>query len=135
MVARDVLEALASGAIDVERALATRDGSVFATSAWLPSMPIASSGRKSPEVIFGEGKTAEQIVTIARALLDAGQNVLVTRIDKARADALANAFELTTCREPPASRASSRSLPSRRSRAHRRRYRWHQRHSGCGGGM
>ncbi len=33
-----------------------------------------------PEVIFGEGKTPEQITAIAERLRDAGQNVLVTRI-------------------------------------------------------
>ncbi len=33
-----------------------------------------------PEVVFGEGKTAEQITAIAERLRDAGQNVLVTRI-------------------------------------------------------
>jgi NCAIR mutase (PurE)-related protein len=38
-----------------------------------------------PEVVFGEGKTIEQIVSIARRLRDAGQNVLVTRLDSERA--------------------------------------------------
>ena len=33
-----------------------------------------------PEVIFGEGKTAEQIVTIARSMRKAGTGVLVTRL-------------------------------------------------------
>ncbi len=41
-----------------------------------------------PEVIYGEGKTAEQLVGISQALLDAGQNVLVTRIDQAKAELL-----------------------------------------------
>ena len=34
-----------------------------------------------PEVIFGEGKTAEQIVAIARSMRRAGSGVLVTRLD------------------------------------------------------
>ena len=34
-----------------------------------------------PEVIFGLGKTPEQIVGIARELAQRGQNVLITRID------------------------------------------------------
>jgi hypothetical protein len=38
-----------------------------------------------PEVVFGQGKTPEQIVAIARALSEIGQNVLVTRIEKAAA--------------------------------------------------
>lgn len=38
-----------------------------------------------PEVVFGLGKTTEQIITIARAIADAKQNVLVTRLEAARA--------------------------------------------------
>ncbi len=45
-----------------------------------------------PEVIFGEKKTAEEIVTIARGLASAGQNVLVTRIDPDKAKHLADAL-------------------------------------------
>ncbi len=41
-----------------------------------------------PEVILGEGKTAEQIIGISRELARTGQNVLVTRIDDAKAAAL-----------------------------------------------
>jgi NCAIR mutase (PurE)-related protein len=41
-----------------------------------------------PEVILGEGKSAEQIVAIARELARTGQNVLVTRIDEAKAGVL-----------------------------------------------
>jgi pyridinium-3,5-biscarboxylic acid mononucleotide synthase len=32
-----------------------------------------------PEVVFGQGKTPDQIAVIARTLVDAGQNLLVTR--------------------------------------------------------
>lgn len=45
-----------------------------------------------PEVIFGEGKSAGQIVRIAAAILARHQNVLVTRIDAAKAAALMEAF-------------------------------------------
>jgi pyridinium-3,5-biscarboxylic acid mononucleotide synthase len=41
-----------------------------------------------PEVILGEGKTAEQIVGIARELARRGQNVLVTRISEENASVL-----------------------------------------------
>lgn len=34
-----------------------------------------------PEVIFGSGKTAEQIVGIVRAMRKNGQSVLITRLD------------------------------------------------------
>jgi NCAIR mutase (PurE)-related protein len=45
-----------------------------------------------PEVILGEGKTAEQIIGIAKELARTGQNVLVTRIELAKATALVEAL-------------------------------------------
>lgn len=41
-----------------------------------------------PEVVFGKGKTPEQITTIAEHLLERAPNVLVTRAELAAADAL-----------------------------------------------
>lgn len=46
-----------------------------------------------PEVIFGAGKTPEQVVKIAAKLLDHGQNVLVTRITIEHARALKKKFK------------------------------------------
>ena len=40
------------------------------------------------EVVYGEGKTASQIIDIAQALLDAGENLLVTRVEAAKAAAV-----------------------------------------------
>ncbi|MFI5396119.1 MAG: nickel pincer cofactor biosynthesis protein LarB [Candidatus Binatia bacterium] len=45
-----------------------------------------------PEVIFGSGKTAEQIVEIARRLKDNAQNVLITRLAPAEAGQVQQAF-------------------------------------------
>jgi len=42
----------------------------------------------TPEVIFGERKTAEQIAQIAEEIAGAGHNVLVTRVDDEKAEAL-----------------------------------------------
>jgi len=39
-----------------------------------------------PEVIFGERKTAEQIIGIAEEIARAGTNVLVTRVDAPKAE-------------------------------------------------
>ena len=48
------------------------------------------------EVIYGAGKTADQVVGIVRALLGAGQpRVLTTRLDEAKARVLAAALEGT----------------------------------------
>ncbi len=45
-----------------------------------------------PEVILGEGKTAAQIVAIAKSMRRAGHAVLITRIDAARQAAVRKAF-------------------------------------------
>ncbi|HEX7406604.1 MAG TPA: nickel pincer cofactor biosynthesis protein LarB [Candidatus Binatia bacterium] len=45
-----------------------------------------------PEVIFGSGKTAEQIIEIARRLKDNAQNVLITRLTPAEAEQVRRAF-------------------------------------------
>lgn len=41
-----------------------------------------------PEVVFGEGKTAEQIARIVAELMGTGANVLATRVDPAKAEAV-----------------------------------------------
>jgi NCAIR mutase (PurE)-related protein len=41
-----------------------------------------------PEVIFGQGKTGDQIIALAERLAASGQNVLITRLDPAVAPAL-----------------------------------------------
>jgi NCAIR mutase (PurE)-related protein len=41
-----------------------------------------------PEVIFGKGKTAAQIVAIGKALLDRAQNLLITRVAPEQADTI-----------------------------------------------
>ncbi len=45
-----------------------------------------------PEVIFGEGKTLEQIKAITKAMLARKENVLMTRIDAKKGRALKGAF-------------------------------------------
>jgi len=41
--------------------------------------------RGFPEVVYGEGKNAEQILSIIRAMKEFGSNVLVTRVDAVKA--------------------------------------------------
>jgi len=67
-----------------------------------------------PEMIFGEGKTAEQITAIIAAMTERGSNILVTRLDKDKARYVMKAFSsadyhtearcLTIERQPPEQR-------------------------------
>ncbi|MDD2850602.1 MAG: nickel pincer cofactor biosynthesis protein LarB [Desulfuromonadaceae bacterium] len=45
-----------------------------------------------PEMIFGAGKTVEQIVTIVTAMIEKGSNILVTRLDEEKGAQLVAAF-------------------------------------------
>jgi pyridinium-3,5-biscarboxylic acid mononucleotide synthase len=46
-----------------------------------------------PEVVFGKGKTPEQIVAIAERLLECAPNVLITRTEAAASDAVLARFD------------------------------------------
>ena len=45
-----------------------------------------------PEMIFGEGKTPEQIVAIVAAMSARGSNILATRVDKEKAEQVLQSF-------------------------------------------
>lgn len=89
---REMLSRLRDGEIDVDAAVEA-----------LKTMPYRDLGFAAidhhralrqgvPEVIFGEGKSPEQIIAIAREIAASEQNVLVTRIDAAKAAAITEAL-------------------------------------------
>ncbi len=45
-----------------------------------------------PEVIFGSGKSSDQIISIGRRMTEGGENILITRIDEEKADLLLRSF-------------------------------------------
>src|SRR6185436_15722470 len=66
-----------------------------APSARLPAATVDLDRRRRccyPEVIFGPGKTIEQICQIAATLVQHGDPVLATRIDEQQAAGLSAAF-------------------------------------------
>jgi NCAIR mutase (PurE)-related protein len=66
-----------------------------APSAQLPAATVDLDRRRRcgyPEVIFGPGKTVEQICQIAATLAEHGEPVLATRIDEQQAAGLSTAF-------------------------------------------
>lgn len=46
-----------------------------------------------PEVIFGEGKSIEEIIIIMKRLKEMGQNILITRLDSNKAKAIKKIFK------------------------------------------
>ncbi len=59
----------------------------------MPGLITIGSLRKGfPEVIWGEGKTSDQILSIMRQLKNKGHNVLITRLDEKKARVIQEVF-------------------------------------------
>ncbi len=84
---RTLLAALQAGVTDLDTTVATlttaEDRAVGAT---VDTSRALRTGL--PEVIYGEGKTAAQVSGITTALRRAGQDVLVTRLEASKAEAV-----------------------------------------------
>lgn len=78
---RELFEQVAAGRVDVDAALRRVSTLPFVDVEHGRIDTHRALRQGIPEVIFGQGKSAEQIVAAARALRGAGQSVLVTRVD------------------------------------------------------
>ena len=88
----EILQAFRNGALNEEEALRL----IHETSTLNLGHTRLDLGRKartgSSEVIYGAGKTPEQIIEIASTLIRNGHNLLVTRLGQAAANALLHEF-------------------------------------------
>ena len=82
---RELLDQVRSGAMTTEQALERMKAMPFEDLGFAKVDHHRALRKGFPEVIFGEGKTAAQIVEIAKRLSDGEQNVLITRLDAATA--------------------------------------------------
>jgi pyridinium-3,5-biscarboxylic acid mononucleotide synthase len=82
---RQLLEGVRRGATSVDDAVAELKDLPYADLGYAAVDHHRALRQGSPEVVFGQGKTAAQIVGIARELARTGQNVLVTRLDADKA--------------------------------------------------
>ncbi|MSP25761.1 MAG: nickel pincer cofactor biosynthesis protein LarB [Myxococcales bacterium] len=89
---RDLLERVRGGELDVGAAVSELRALPFGELADATVDHQRAHRLGVPEVIFGEGKTQDQIALIAGELHGAGQRVLVTRIDPEKAAFLAARF-------------------------------------------
>lgn len=93
---RSLLEALSRNEISVEEALETLKHEPFEDIGYAKVDLHRKMMQGAAEVIYGEGKTADQICGIVAVLADKGQlPVLVTRIDAGKAEALSEKFEIS----------------------------------------
>lgn len=89
---KELLARVQSGTQDVASAFAELRQLPFADLGYAVVDHHRALRQGVPEVILGEGKTPEQIIGISKELARTGQNVLVTRIDVAKATALVEAL-------------------------------------------
>lgn len=92
---RNLLGEVRAGGVDVEQALAKLQDLPFSDLEYATVDNHRALRQGAPEVIFGQGKTSEQIAGIAREMVRTGQNVLVTRISPDQADYLAKEIPQT----------------------------------------
>lgn len=97
---RTVLEELEKGSITVDEALGILKSEPFIDTGYAMVDLHRKMRQGSPEVIYGEGKTAEQICGIVDVMTAKGQMpVLVTRIDEKKAAFLAEHHSIDYSKE------------------------------------
>lgn len=90
---REILHLIAQGHIDVTQGMTRLRHLPFADLGFAKLDLHRKLRRGIPEVVFGEGKTAHQIAAIAARVTEAGQNLIVTRLDPAKARVLGRKFK------------------------------------------
>ena len=91
--AAHLLEQFRAGKIPQEKVLRAFQSAPVADLGFAQVDTHRALRKNFPEVIFGAGKTPEQVVKIAAKLLEHGQQVLVTRITPEHARALRKKFK------------------------------------------
>jgi NCAIR mutase (PurE)-related protein len=90
---RGLFEDVRSGAVEIETALNRMRHMPFEDLGFAKVDHHRSLRHGIPEVIFGKGKTPEQISAIAAAVLDKSRNLLVTRVNEDVANRLLGEHE------------------------------------------
>ncbi len=85
---RNILEEYKTGRLDIEEVMAHLRKLPYENLAFARIDHHRGLRRGVPEVVYGESKSAEQIIGIVAAMVDFGSNILVTRVDAAKARAV-----------------------------------------------
>jgi NCAIR mutase (PurE)-related protein len=89
---KKVLEALSKGNLTVENALERLKHLPFEDIEFACIDHHRGLRRGAPEVIFGEGKEAGDIIAIMERLVEQGENILITRLSSEKADKVKERF-------------------------------------------
>lgn len=85
---KDLLEKVKQGDLSIDRALETLKDLPYADLGYAMVDHHRSLRTGHPETIFSQGKTVEQVVGIARRLLEKSANIMATRADRKVYEAL-----------------------------------------------
>ncbi len=85
---RDLLEQVKTGLVPVDHAVERMRHMPFEDLGFAKVDHHRALRQGMPEVIFGQGKTPEQVVGIAKSLMSRSQNVLATRVSPEAAEIL-----------------------------------------------
>jgi NCAIR mutase (PurE)-related protein len=88
----DLLKKVKSGKITLDKALAELKSLPFEDLGFAKIDHHRSLRKGFPEVIWGEGKTSGQILSIIKQLKRKGQNILITRLEEKKAKAIRKVF-------------------------------------------
>ena len=89
---KELLENFRSGAVDANAVLRAFQAAPVAEFPFAQVDTHRALRKGFPEVIFGSGKTPDQVVQIAAAILEHEKHLLVTRVGKGHADTLRARF-------------------------------------------
>ena len=98
----DLLKRVKAGKTPIEKAIAQLKSLPFEDLGYARIDHHRSLRKGFPEVIWGEGKTSNQILSIMKEMKSKGQNVLITRLDEKKAKDIQKAFP--KCRYSPRSK-------------------------------
>lgn len=114
---RKLLEQFMTGAVDADAVLRSFQAAPVAEFPFAQVDTHRALRKGFPEVIFGSGKTPEQVVEIAGAILDREKQVLITRVNPEHAEKVSRRFPtavhhdrarcITISKEAPRKRAGT----------------------------
>lgn len=89
---RKLLESVRSGDLEVDEAIKKLKRLPFEDLGFVTIDHHRPLRQGFPECIWGEGKTAAQIITIIEKMMEMEQPIIVTRVDQEKAESVQNAF-------------------------------------------
>lgn len=99
--AREMLEGVAAGKVCPEDALRAFQAATVTDLGFAKVDNQRGLRQGVSEVIYGEGKTAQQIVAICKSMIESGQNrILITRLNREKADFVSQEVSLSYHEQP-----------------------------------